>query len=178
VTIRDRIEGGLVALIPLHASSAPDWARWMNDPDTTRYLFSAGRRPATPFTVEVELDWGRRALVDSRRVMFGIEERATGRVVGNARLTPDGARGTFGIVIGEADARGRGLGREATALVCRYGFDAMGLREIRLEVDARNEPAVRAYRAVGFVDAGRNWMRLTSVPEPATVTSASRAVPD
>jgi RimJ/RimL family protein N-acetyltransferase len=162
VTIREPIPGRVVSLARLRVTDARAWARWMNDPVTTRYLFAAGRHPTRAFTVEDELDWGRRALVDARRVMFGLEE-PDGRVVGNARLTPAGrSRATFGIVIGEPDARGRGLGREATALVCRYGFEQLGVDEVRLEVDPRNEPAIRAYRSAGFVPAGRNDMRVTA----------------
>jgi RimJ/RimL family protein N-acetyltransferase len=160
LTIRDRIHGRLVSLAPLTIQSAPLWARWMSDPDTTRYLFTTGQPPTRPFTVDDEREWGRRALADPRRVLFAIEDRDTGQTIGHARLTPlRGRRASFGIVIGEREHRGRGRGREATELVCRYGFDRMHLREIRLDVDPRNERAIRAYLAVGFQHARRGTMR-------------------
>jgi RimJ/RimL family protein N-acetyltransferase len=48
-------------------------------------------------------------------------------------------------MIGAAEFRGRGIGTEATGMVCRFGFEQLGLREITLEVDPRNQAAVHAY---------------------------------
>lgn len=45
--------------------------------------------------------------------------------------------------------RGRGIGR-ALMLKALAGFAAVGVRRVFLEVTARNEPAVRMYRALGF----------------------------
>jgi RimJ/RimL family protein N-acetyltransferase len=162
MTIREPICGELVCLGPLRVTTATDWVRWMEDPDTTRYLYAPGERPREAFTLSVALDWGRRVLADPHRLVFAITERATRRTVGDARLVPSGRRrARFSIVIGERSARGRGLGGEATALVCGYGFDQLGLEQIDLEVDPRNQAAVRAYMRVGFERTGRRTMRLT-----------------
>ncbi len=45
--------------------------------------------------------------------------------------------------------RGRGIGR-ALLLKALAGFAAVGVRRVFLEVTARNEPAVRMYRQLGF----------------------------
>jgi ribosomal protein S18 acetylase RimI-like enzyme len=45
--------------------------------------------------------------------------------------------------------RGRGIGR-ALLLKALAGFAAVGVRRVFLEVTARNEPAVRMYRRLGF----------------------------
>jgi ribosomal protein S18 acetylase RimI-like enzyme len=45
--------------------------------------------------------------------------------------------------------RGRGIGR-ALLLKALAGFAAAGVRRVYLEVTARNEPAVRMYRRLGF----------------------------
>src|SRR5436190_12654577 len=133
----------------------------MDDPGTTRYLYAPGERPPGPHTPSSLLDWGRRILADPERVVFGLQEREGGRLVGDARLTPTGrGRAKFSIMIGVGDFRGRGIGGEATAMVCRYGFTQLHLREIILEVDPRNEPAVRAYLSNGFERARGNGMRL------------------
>jgi RimJ/RimL family protein N-acetyltransferase len=96
-------------------------------------------------------------------VVFALEDRESGRLIGDARLTPVGrGRAKFSIMIGLGEFRGRGIGTEATALVCRYGFDRLALREIVLDVDPRNQPAVRAYRTVGFEHDGATTMRLRS----------------
>jgi RimJ/RimL family protein N-acetyltransferase len=161
VTVGERIEGALIALAPLDVADAPAWARWLRDPDTTRYLYGRRGPPPAPAT-EAELrTWGRRALADPHMLVVGIEERTGGSVIGNARLQLLARRrARFSILIGEADHRGSGQGREATALLCRYAFERLALDEIMLEVDPRNVPAVRAYEAVGFHHARGQMMRL------------------
>jgi RimJ/RimL family protein N-acetyltransferase len=161
MTIREPICGRLVCLAPLSTDSVGDWVRWMEDPDTTRYLYAPGDRPAHAPTPSGLLDWGRRILSDPERIVFALTDTASNRLIGDARLTPLGrGRAKFSIMIGVGDFRGRGLGTEATALVCRYGFEQLGLREIVLDVDPRNERAVRAYRTVGFEHDGAITMRL------------------
>jgi RimJ/RimL family protein N-acetyltransferase len=162
MTIRERIVGERVALAPLRVADAPSWARWLNDPDTTRYLYGRHRRRPRGRVREAEaVQWGRRMLADPERLAVGLEEVGTGAVVGNARLVPEGrGRLRFSIVIGDAAHRGRGLGGEATRLLCRYGLERMAAREVVLEVDPRNAAAVRAYLTAGFVPGRRDSMRL------------------
>jgi RimJ/RimL family protein N-acetyltransferase len=162
VTVGERIEGTLVALVPLDVSDAAAWARWLRDPDTTRFLYGRRGPPPAPST-ETELrTWGRRASADPRMLAVGIEERTGGTVIGNARLQLlPRRRARFSILIGEAEHRGSGQGREATALLCRYAFERLGVDEITLEVDPRNVPAIRAYVAVGFKHGRAQIMRLT-----------------
>ena len=61
----------------------------------------------------------------------------------------------LGIGIGDKDYWGRGYGREAVTLLLHYAFHYRNLRRVWLEVHARNERAIRAYRACGFVEEGR-----------------------
>ena len=137
-------------------------------PDTTRYLYGRRQRPPGRVTVEEMVDWGRRMLADPVRMAVAIEETEGRTVVGNARLVPMmRGRARFSIVIGEAAHRGRGLGTEATRLVCRLGFSRMGLREIVLDVDPRNLPAVAAYRTAGFVHGRGDSMHLRA-PAPGS----------
>jgi ribosomal protein S18 acetylase RimI-like enzyme len=64
--------------------------------------------------------------------------------------------------------RGRGLGR-ALMLKALAGFAAAGVRRAFLEVTARNEPAVRMYRALGF-RCYRTVYRAVEVREPVAVS--------
>jgi RimJ/RimL family protein N-acetyltransferase len=163
MTIREPICGRLVCLTPLSVADAQLWLRWMHDPATTRYLYAPGDQPKRPHTLESLTEWGHTMLADPVRVVFGLAAVGEELAIGDARLTPaaSGRSARFSIMIGEASYRGRGLGREATELVCRYGFEQLGLEEIRLEVDPRNEPAIRAYLAVGFERRRGRAMRLT-----------------
>lgn len=61
----------------------------------------------------------------------------------------------FGITIGDQAYWGRGYGREAIGLVLDYAFRLLNVRRVFLRVHSRNERAIRAYRACGFVEEGR-----------------------
>lgn len=161
MTIREPICGESVCITPLTTASVDEWVRWMDDAETTRYLYAPGEQPLQPHSATSLLDWGRRILADPERIVFGLEERGGGRLIGDARLTPTRAgKAKFSIMIGVTEFRGRGLGREATELVCRFGFEQLGLREIVLEVDPRNLAAVRTYLGAGFERAAGAGMRL------------------
>jgi RimJ/RimL family protein N-acetyltransferase len=95
---------------------------------------------------------------------WGIHERAGGRLIGSSALTDfEGAghrSGYFRILIGEKPWWGHGYGREATELTVQEGFERLGLDEVKLEVFATNQRAVRAYVRVGFLQTGehREWV--------------------
>jgi RimJ/RimL family protein N-acetyltransferase len=162
MTIGEPLCGDLVCLAPLTVDDAPAWARWMADPGTTRYLYAPGDEPRQPQTEDALREWGRTMLADPHRIVFGLREREGGASIGDSRLAPGvgGRTARFSIMIGDGRYRGRGMGTEATWLVCRYGFENMRLEEIRLEVDPQNLAAVRAYETVGFTHGRRRGMRL------------------
>ena len=93
---------------------------------------------------------------DEDSAWFAIE--ADGKYIGNCCLMglnrPHGIL-ELGIVIGDRQYWGRGYGRDATKLLLRYGFHYLGARRIVLTTHARNERAIRCYRACGFVEECR-----------------------
>ena len=105
--------------------------------------------------VAVELAGGGR---DGNRdgVSFAIE--ADGKLIGFCGLNhrdPFAHTAELGITIGDKAYWGRGYGREAVGLLVEYGFTKLNLRRVYLRVHGRNERAIRAYRAAGFVEEGR-----------------------
>jgi diamine N-acetyltransferase len=54
------------------------------------------------------------------------------------------------LMIGEAEAQGKGLAKEATRLLLGYAFKELGLTRVELEVLEDNKPAMAVYRACGF----------------------------
>lgn len=87
---------------------------------------------------------------------FAIE--ADGQYIGFCSLynllNPNGNL-ELGITIGDRAYWGRGYGREAVTLLLTYGFHYLGARRIALTTHAKNERALRCYRACGFVEEGR-----------------------
>ncbi|MBW3632997.1 MAG: GNAT family N-acetyltransferase [Chloroflexi bacterium] len=148
------IEGQLVALGPLRREHIPLYLRWINDFGTTRML----GLPPRPMTLEQETAWYERAAVDDAGTMFTIYERATGRPIGNCGLHEvdhHNRRTDVGIMIGEPDARGHGLGTEAMRLLLDYAFTVTGLHSVMLTVFEYNLAGRRCYEKVGFREIGR-----------------------
>ena len=76
MTVGERIEGTLVVLAPLDVSDAAAWARWLRDPDTTRYLYGRRGPPPAPATEGEVRTWGRRAVADPRMLEEPVEDIA------------------------------------------------------------------------------------------------------
>jgi len=95
-------------------------------------------------------------VVDRSRLTLAVELRASGRLVGLTSLTRiDRRAGTayFGIVIGEKDCWGQGVGRESLRLMLARAAE-LRLRKVLLEVAADNTRALELYRGAGFQTEG------------------------
>ena len=136
------ILGERVALGPLRAELLPLYGRWINDFRTIRML---GLPPA-PVTAEKEQDWYEGRSKGENDMMFTIYERETLCPIGNTALHGLDHRNrsaSFGIIIGEPEFRGRGLGTETTRLMLDYAFTALGLHNVMLTVFEFNPAGTR-----------------------------------
>jgi RimJ/RimL family protein N-acetyltransferase len=145
------ITGELVMLGPLRRDLLPLYQRWIND-------FGAVRNMGIPrpLTYEQETAWYDQGENDG--VRFTIYERATGRPVGNTGLHGVDHRNRtaeFGLLIGEADCRGKGYGTETARLMLDYAFTALGLHSLMLRVHEFNLAGRRAYAKAGYRECGR-----------------------
>jgi RimJ/RimL family protein N-acetyltransferase len=147
------IIGERVALGPLRRDLIPLYARWRND-FAIQITFG---NPLRPVTIEEQTRWfDGQASSDAR--WFTIYEHETQRPIGTTDLFDIEYRYRaceFGILIGEADARGKGYGAEATRLMLDYAFTALGMHNVMLRVAEYNPAGVRAYQKAGFREFGR-----------------------
>ena len=87
---------------------------------------------------------------------FAIE--ADGKFIGQCALfnfNETAHTAELGIAIGDREYWGKGYGRGAVGLLLNYAFRYRNLYKVHLNVHARNERGIRAYRACGFVEEGR-----------------------
>lgn len=148
------IRGEKVALGPLERALLPEYRRWINDFETLRTLGA----PPRPMTSEEEESWYESRTRSADEAMFTVYALPELRPVGNTGLHGIDHRNqsaTFGIVIGEAEYRGRGLGTETARLMLDYAFTALGLHNVMLSVFEFNQAGHRAYRKAGFREIGR-----------------------
>ncbi|MCA9864179.1 MAG: GNAT family N-acetyltransferase [Thermomicrobiales bacterium] len=148
------ILGEQVAPGPLRRDLIPTCSRWRNDPVVARTMaYVAG-----PVTLEERAAWFERASCDSAAIRFAVSVRHFWQAIGITNLHGiDGHHGTaeFVLMIGEADARGQGLGTETTRLMLAYAFSSLRLHNVVLRVSEYNHAGIRAYQKAGFREFGR-----------------------
>lgn len=143
-------------LVTLRALTEADLGRLTEFKNDVEFELLGGGDPPRPRTRAVVQEFFEELAKDKESPTFAIE--AGGVLIGECGLHNLNRRnGTaeVGIGIGDRAYWGRGYGREALALLVDYGFRLQNLRKLWLEVHGGNERAIRAYRAVGFVEEGR-----------------------
>ncbi|MCM1044049.1 MAG: GNAT family N-acetyltransferase [Candidatus Gastranaerophilales bacterium] len=109
------------------------------------------------FTRESHEHWIHTKVETGDVVQMMICELASGKPVGSVYIRDidrQHNKAEYGIFIGEADARGRGIGTAAAKLMLRYCFEEEKLHRIYLRVLADNMAAVRSYEKAGFLREG------------------------
>lgn len=139
-----------VTLVPLDQTHAALTREWANDPELSRLMDRA-----RPVSEDEHRAWfaSLQGREDCR--YFAVVERATH--VGNVWLWAIDARhrkAEIRIVIGDAAARGRGVGTRALDLASRCAFEQLGLHRVYGYVLALNPRARRAFEKAGFALEG------------------------
>lgn len=148
------IIGEKVALGPLRRDLIPLYARWRNDFYVQR-TFGDLPRPAS---IEDRTKWFENQATTTDAHWFTIYEKETLRPIGITDLFNVDFRWrvcSFGMMIGEADGRGKGYGTEVVRLMLDYAFTALGLNNVMLSVAEYNLAGRRAYEKAGFKEFGR-----------------------
>ncbi len=147
------LTGERVCLGPVRKDLIPVYQRWINDPEVNLFLTLWG----TVLSLEDEEKWYEGINSRTDRI-FTVYHRESMVPIGNTGLhRVDFRHGSaeLGIVLGEKEYWGQGLGTEAVRLVVDFGLTALGLNSIRLRVLEHNLRAVRCYEKAGFRTAGR-----------------------
>lgn len=147
------IAGERVILRALEPSDLERCWIWMNDPNIVRTLKT---RYPIPFRGEAE--WLEQAVRESASEKhFAIEMRDQRIHIGNASLHAIdwvSRVASFGLFIGEPAAWNRGFGSDAIRTLCRFAFQEMNLRKLRINVFDYNEKAKHILQAIGFTQEG------------------------
>lgn len=146
---------GRVRLRLLEEADLPMTRAWRNQDHIRKWFFNSDL-----ITPERHRAWWERYQDRDDDFVFVIEEtELLKRPVGQVALyNIDWAAGCaeFGrLMIGDADARGLGLARLATARLVAAALDDWSLSEVHLEVLSANAPAIAIYLACGFRETRR-----------------------
>lgn len=138
----------------LRMDDAPAMLEILSDPETTRYW----GRPAMTELPQAEqytrenLRW----MDDGHCLYWGIEEKASGRMIGTCtlfKLDLDNQRGEIGYLLNRSFWR-RGLMKEALGSVIAHAFDGMQLHRLEADIDPENIASIRLLEGFGFQHEG------------------------
>ena len=157
------INGEKLILRPITDADTDDIVRWRNDPEVWKYFLFR-----EPFTPEMHRAWLRDKVETGKVIQYIIVEHESGKSVGSVYfrdIDEKNESAEYGIFIGEAFARGRGLGTETAKLFTAFGLDVLRLHRISLKVLGGNDIARRSYEKAGFVTEGifRDYVKLDGV---------------
>ncbi len=149
------IEGKGIILRPLSISDIEKLYEWHNNFQIKKLALMH------PFPVSLELERKHMETqltsTNNTMIIMGIEEKTSKELIGFTKLFNINwvhRTAYFGIIIGDAKARGKGYGKETTVLMLNYAFRNLNLHKILLEVVAFNKDAINLYKKIGFENEG------------------------
>ena len=155
------IEGEKICLRALEPEDVALMYRWENDASV--WAVSGTIAPFSRHQLQRFLDEQQFDLQQTRQQRLIIETRAEGRAVGALDLFEIdllNRRAGLGILIAEAEDRGRGYGADALNAVARYAREVLGLNQLWCNVGANNQPSLALFGACGYTECGvkRQWL--------------------
>jgi RimJ/RimL family protein N-acetyltransferase len=146
------IRGEKVYLRPFEMTDREAYKRWRGDADPMATAEFGFRAPLSD--AEVDSYIGARADQQGKPdYQFVICLLENDKPIGNCMLQGHDVRRRhteYGIVIGEADYRGKGYGTDACNALLDFAFGELGLERVSLGTLAGNEAGQRAYENSGF----------------------------
>lgn len=128
------------------------YEHWVNDQETTRYMV-VGNFPTSAAQLRSYIE----ECNASKEFLLGIFIDGGERHVGNIklhRIDQQNQTAETGILVGENDIRGRGIGTEALHLLVAHAFNRLNLNKITAGVIEGNEVSCRIFEKVGFKREG------------------------
>lgn len=146
------LAGKEIYLRPFEEEDIPLVRKWANAPE-----LRAQTSEVFPLSGRSAADYFERLRTDEYRVWFTVCRRDNDRAIGQVgllRIYHPWRTADLTMIIGEAEERGRGRGREAMELVLDFAFGQLNLHRVAIAVVAFNARAVAFYEKLGFVREG------------------------
>lgn len=143
--------GDQIKLVPF-APYVDNYFRWFNDPEVRKYLAST-----TPRNREEIDDWIKELAQTSSNAYFSITvgEQNIGHI-GLKNINLEAGTADLGIVIGEAQYWGKGIGKQAVDAIQKYATETLGLTQLTALVVNANSRSVALFTDCGFDAVSHN----------------------
>ena len=127
-----------------------NYLSWMRDSKTSLFIKSV-RADTTLEDLHRYVEFHNDA---HNSLLLGIFLKPNFKHIGNIKLEPivQSEKATLGILIGEEEWRGKGIGFEVMTNVLEYCFKDLKLETVELGVDKKNIAAIKLYSRVGFIE--------------------------
>ena len=140
----------VVTIRRFEKSDIPKKVEWINNPENNQFLHYD-----IPLRQDKTEKWFEG--IQGREDRYDAVIEADGVPVGTIGLLSidkKNAKAEYYIAMGETEYKGKGVARQATALLLQYGFGTLGLNRIYLFTEAENMAAQRMFEKVGFKKEG------------------------
>ncbi|MCK4264801.1 GNAT family N-acetyltransferase [Candidatus Babeliales bacterium] len=127
--------------------ASQEYCNWLNDFEVNRFLSTK------KITIKEIKNYLEEQLNKEDALFVGIFDKFNNKHIGNIKLEPIDYKNkiaTLGILIGNKNYWGKGIGKEAVKLIIDYSFKVLKLKKIDLSVIIDNQRAIRLYKSVGF----------------------------
>jgi RimJ/RimL family protein N-acetyltransferase len=149
------LEGSQIYLRAITMNDVTDnYLSWLNDEETTRGLASG----VFPSNIEELRRFVETAISNRNVVMLAICDSKSNEHIGNIKLDNFdwvGRTCELGLLIGNKQYWGKGIGYEACKLTLEYAFTDLNIRKVSLAVYENNPAAIRLYDKLGFKKEGQ-----------------------
>lgn len=152
------IEGVKISLRAVAIEDCNDtYLHWLNNPNVNKFLETRwGTQTLDSIISFVEgIRQSDHSYLFAITLREGVNEHA--RHIGNIKIGPINpfyAYADISYFIGEEDCWGKGIATEAISLICKFGFEGLGLHKIQAGVFGKNIGSIKALKRVGFKNEG------------------------
>lgn len=152
------IKGKKVTLRAIEERDLEDLQKWSNDPDIQKMLGGFHM----PSSMDITKRWFESLKNSELNQRFAIECEDLG-IIGTANLVNINwkDRNAFhGMLLGDKDIRGKGLGSDTVMAIMRFAFEELNLERLDGSMIEYNEASLRMYiNRCGWKEEGRkkNW---------------------
>jgi len=134
------------------SDATEEYVQWINDPEVTKGLVTG----VYPSGIEELRDYIKSVISDNNTIMMAVCDHDDVHI-GNIKLDRfDHIAKTaeLGLMIGNRNYWGKGIGSEMCELILKYAFKELNLRKVSLTVYGNNLAAIKLYQKLGFIIEG------------------------
>ncbi len=144
--------GQKTILRPVHTTDAPIFTRWMNDPETRKYLLR--KFPLTEMSEEAWIKKNAELFQHPTDLVFVVETKDGNVPIGTMglhRINWVDRNAVTGTILGEPESRGKGCATDAKMALLEYAFLTLSLHKVISDALSANVKSIEYSKRCGYV---------------------------